>query len=30
MISKGEQTGMGCQLLKMDYTQIADAQTKKP
>ncbi len=30
MISKGEQTGMGCQLLKMAYTQIAVAQIKKP
>ncbi len=30
MITKGEQTGTGCQLLKMAYTQIAVAQIKKP
>jgi 2-dehydropantoate 2-reductase len=30
MISKGEQTGIGCQLLKMAYTQIAVAQMKRP
>ena len=30
MISKGEQTGVGCQLLKMAYTQIAVSQVKKP
>ncbi len=30
MISKGEQSGLGCQLLKMAYTQIAVAQIKKP
>ncbi len=30
MISKGEQTGLGCQLLKMAYTQIAVSQIKKP
>ncbi len=30
MISKGDLTGMGCQLLKMAYTQIAVAQIKKP
>ena len=30
MMSKGEQTDMGCQLLKMAYTQIAVAQMKRP
>ena len=30
MISKVEQSGLGCQLLKMAYTQIAVAQIKKP
>jgi 2-dehydropantoate 2-reductase len=28
MISQGEQNGMGCQLLKMAYTQMAVAQIK--
>jgi 2-dehydropantoate 2-reductase len=28
MISRGEQYGLGCQLLKMAYTQMAVAQIK--
>jgi hypothetical protein len=30
MISKGAQAGMGCQLLKMAYTQITVSQIKWP
>ena len=30
MISKGEQIGVGCQLLKIAYTQITVSQIKKP